>query len=297
MIKEKKTMKKVVVTGAKGGTGLSVVRVLREAGYYVLGVDLKPCGFWEQDYRQLNLEDGAGVYDVLAGADAVVHFGSLPNDTWTPWETTYRNLSLGGYHILQAAANLRIPRVVLASSPMIYGEYRRASYLPIDEEAPACPDGIYGAVKQNLETLAQHYVRWNGMAIAALRPQRIVYEGSYEWRFRKFTVNDAAAANSIWSYVDARDVATACLAWLQSDRTGFEVFNVAADDVCVTTPTRNLLANYYPQVSDLRGELANRVGLVSCEKLKQMLGWRPVYTWQKMAAESEKLGFSNSPPT
>ena len=56
-----------------------------------------------------------------------------------------------------------------------------------------------------------------------------------------------------------------------------------------------------PSVADVtmvvRGELANRVGLVSCEKLKQMLGWRPVYTWQKMAAESEKLGFSNSPPT
>jgi nucleoside-diphosphate-sugar epimerase len=44
-------MQKVVVTGAKGGTGPSIVRVLRQAGYHVLGVDLKPCGFWEQDYR------------------------------------------------------------------------------------------------------------------------------------------------------------------------------------------------------------------------------------------------------
>ena len=48
-------MRKVVVTGAKGGTGPSIVRVLRKAGYHVLGVDLKPCGFWEQDYQQLDL--------------------------------------------------------------------------------------------------------------------------------------------------------------------------------------------------------------------------------------------------
>ena len=289
-------MKTIVVTGAKGGTGVSIVRVLREYGYRVLGVDLKPCSFWEQDYRQLDLEDGAGVHDALAGADAIVHFGSLPTDSWTTWETAYRNLALGGYHVLQAAANLRIPRVVLASSPMIYGEYQRVPYLPIDEETPASPDGIYGAVKQNLETLAEHYVRWHGMAIAALRPQRIVYEGSYEWRFRKFTVDDAAAADALWSYIDARDVATACLAWLQSDRMGFEAFNVAADDVCVTTPTRTLLAQHYPQITDVRGDLSNRTSLVSCAKLKQMLGWKPAHTWQSMADESEAHGYSKTPP-
>jgi nucleoside-diphosphate-sugar epimerase len=290
-------MRKVVVTGAKGGTGPSIARVLREAGYEVLGVDLKPCDVLEQDYRQLDLEDGAGVHDAFAGAAAVVHFGSLPTDSWTTWETSYRNLALGGYHVLQAAANLKIPRVVLASSPSIYGEYVRAPYLPIDEQTPARPDGIYGAAKQNIETLAEHYARWHGLAIAALRPQRIVYEGSYEWRFRKFTENADAAADSLWSYVDARDVATACLAWLQSDRTGFEAFSVAADDVCVDVPTQQLIAKHCPHVTDLRGDLADQTGLVSCEKIKQMLGWRPLFHWRRMAAESEEQGFSKTAPS
>lgn len=289
-------MQKVVVTGAKGGTGVSIVRALREAGYQVLGVDLKPCGFWEQDYRQLDLEDGAGVHDAFANAQAIVHFGSLPTDSWTTWETAYRNLALGGYHVLQAAANLRIPRVVLASSPTVYGSYQRVPYLPIDEETPAAPDGIYGAVKENLETLARHYVRWHGLAIAALRPQRIVYEGSYEWRFRKFTLADGAASDALWSYVDARDVASACLAWVQSDLQGFEAFNVAADNVCVTTPTRSLVAQYYAHVTDLRGDLPDCQGLVCCDKLKRLLGWRPALAWQAMAAESEASGFSSTPP-
>ena len=290
-------MGNVVVTGAKGGTGLSIVRVLREAGYRVLGIDLKPCGFAEEDYRQLDLEDGAGVHDAFAGAEAVVHFGSLPTDSWTTWETAYRNLALGGYHVLQAAANLRIPRVVLASSPMIYGDYSRVPYLPIDEDSPAAPDGIYGATKQNIETLAEHFSRWHGIAIAALRPQRIVYEGSYEWRFRRYTVDDAAAADSLWSYIDARDVATACLAWLRSDRDGFEAFNVSADDVCVPTPTRDLLAKHYSHVTDLRGDLSDRACLVSCAKLKRMLGWQPTHDWQAMATESETRGFGDQTPT
>ena len=294
--KESQPMEKVVVTGAKGGTGLSIVRVLREAGYQVLGIDLKPCDVLEEDYRQLDLQDGAGVHDAFAGATAVIHFGSLPTDSWTSWETAYRNLAVGGYHVLQAVANLQIPRVVLAGSPMVYGEYSRVPYLPLDEQTPQVPDGIYGAVKQNLESLAGHYARWHGVAIASLRPQRIVYEGSYEWRFRRFTETDAAAADSLWSYIDARDVATACLAWIKSDRTGFEAFNLAADDVCVATPTRQLLAKYYAQVSDLRCELHDAAGLVSCGKIKQMIGWQPQYTWRRMAAESEARNFPKTAP-
>ena len=139
-------MQTVVVTGAKGGTGRSLVRVLREAGYQILGVDLKPCGFWEEDYRQVDLTEGAEVHDAFAGAAAVVHFGSLPGDSWTTWEAAYRNLALGGYHVLQAAANLGIRRLVLASSPTIYGAYRNVPYLPVDEATPAAPEGIYGAV-------------------------------------------------------------------------------------------------------------------------------------------------------
>jgi nucleoside-diphosphate-sugar epimerase len=262
----------------------------------VVGVDLKPCEFWEGDYRQLDLEDGAGVHDVFAGADAVVHFGSLPTDGWTSWETAYRNLSLGGYHVLQAAANLRIPRLVMASSPMVYGDYARMPYLPVDEESPQAPDCIYAAVKQNLEQLAACYSRWTGMAIAALRPQRIVYERSYEWRFRRFTGADDAAASSLWAYVDARDVASACLAWLQSDLPGFEVFNVAAADVCVSTPTRELVERFYPQVRDLRGDLPGCTGLVSCAKLTRLLGWSPQHSWQGMEEESRSQGFPPKAP-
>ena len=284
-------MKRVVVTGAKGGTGPSIVNVFREAGYDVLGVDLKPCGFGETGYRQINLEDGASVHDVCAGAEAVVHFGSFPTDSQTSWEVAYRNLSLGGYHVLQAAANLRIPRVVLASSPTIYGNYNTTPYLPIDEESPPAPDGIYGASKQNLETLAGHYHRWHGTAIAALRTQRIVYERSYEWRFRRYTEKDSAAKDNLWSYIDARDVATACLAWVESDRGGFEIFDVSADDVCVTTPTRDLLREFYPHISEIRSELSGHTGLISCSKLKNMLGWKPVHAWQAMAAESESNQF------
>ncbi len=72
--------KKIVVTGAKGGTGLSIVKEFREHGYDVLGVDIKPHTWAEADYKCIDLRDGAGVHDALAGAYGVVHFGSFPGD-------------------------------------------------------------------------------------------------------------------------------------------------------------------------------------------------------------------------
>ena len=289
-------MKKVVVTGAKGGTGPSIVKAFCAAGYQVFGVDLKSCDPHEIDYRQLDLEDGAQAHDAFVGADAIVHFGSLPSDSATTWEVAYRNIALGGYHVLQAAANLRVPRIVLASSPMIYGDYSRVPYLPLDEDTPHAPEGIYGAAKQNLEELARHFARWKGISIAALRPQRIVYEGAYDWRARPYNSDDAAAVNALWSYVDARDVAAACLAWVESDHAGFEAFNVAADDVCVATPTRDLVRKFYPHVRDLRQDLPDRTGLVNCGKLKQLVGWRPRHTWQAMRAEHEAARVSAKVP-
>lgn len=289
-------MKRVVVTGAKGGTGRSIVRELHNADYDVLGIDLTSCGMWESGYRQVDLLDGAAVYDALVGAEAVVHFGSLPTDSWTSWEVAYRNLALGGYHVLQASANLGVKRVVLASSPEVYGPSDQLTYLPVDEKTAMRPPGIYGAAKQNLEALAANYVRWQQMSIAALRPQRIVYEGSYEWRFRKFTLNNAAAADALWSYVDARDVATACRLWIESDRQGFEAFNVAAEDVCVAVETQQLVREFYAQISDVRVEIAGRQSLIDCSKIKQMLGWKPQYQWEAMAIESETQGFPKDPP-
>ena len=289
-------MKRVVVTGAKGGTGPSIVNAFRDAGWDVLGVDLKPCALWETGYRQIDLREGASVYEVCAGAQAIVHFGSLPTDSWTSWQTAYENLALGGFHVLQAASRLGIDRLVLASSPEIYGDLTRVPYLPIDEHGPSRPDSIYGAAKQNLETLADHYARWYGMAIAALRPQRIVYERSYEWRFRKFTIDPVSAVDALWSYVDARDVASACLAWIESDLSGCEIFGVAADDVCVDLPTRQLLEEHLPQVAYVRAPLPGHSGLVDCAKLKSLLNWKPIHHWRQMAQESERASFPREPP-
>ena len=279
---------RVVITGAKGGTGVSIVKEFRSAGYQVLGVDLKPPEWAEEDYRIIDLTDGAAVHDAFAGADAVVHFGSYPGDTYHAWDEVYRNIVIGGFHVFQACANLGIQRIAYASSPTVYGSPDVPPYLPADENWPLAPSSIYGAAKQNLETLARNYCRWNqDMAIAALRTCRIVYEQSFNWRFRHHTEDPRSAASALWSYSDARDVATACRAWIESDLTGFEAFDVAAEDVCMDIPTAELVEKQLPHDVEIRESPVGHRALISCRKLRSMLGWEPRYTWRDMEREAE----------
>ena len=123
-----------------------------------------------------------------------------------------------------------------------------------------------------------------------------IRDRSYEWRFRRFTGDPDAAVDALWSYVAARDVASACLAWIESDLSGCEVFNVAAADVCVDVPTAQLVAEHLPQIRDVRGVLEDRNGLIDCAKLKSMLGWQPQHHWQQMARESAQCDFPHEPP-
>ena len=74
-------MTRIIVTGARGGTGCGIVQVLREIGHHVTGVDLQPSDGHDPNYVQLDLLDAAGTNDVFAGADSVIHFGSPPKSS------------------------------------------------------------------------------------------------------------------------------------------------------------------------------------------------------------------------
>ena len=280
------TEKRIVVTGAKGATGRSIVDVLRAAGCDVLGLDLAVPGHREGGYRRADVLDGAGLHELFAGADAVVHFGSLPTDNWTSAGECYRNLMLGGYNVLQACALAGVKRVACASSIEVYGALRQQPRLPLTEDSPLVPASIYGSAKAMLEKLAADFCRWHGMSVAALRLGRIVYEGSWPWRLKPHTEERGRCADCLWSYVDARDVAHACRLWLESDIQGFRPFNLAAGDVCLRAPTAELLRQFFPQ-TPVDGDLGEYECPFSSAAIGRALGWRAQYGWRDIRDESE----------
>ena len=279
-------MKKIVVTGAKGGTGPSIVTVLQQHGYDVVGVDVHP---WTDadglNYVQLDLRDAAGVNDVFAKADAIVHFGSPPADAWLSATEAFHQVATAGFNVFQAASNLGIKRIVWASSIEVYGDFKDHPALPATEESPLAPPGIYGGAKILLERLAADYSRWHGMSIAGFRLSRIVYDNEKgRAKLQHLLTDETFGDDCLWSYIDARDVGTACLAWLESRHQGAELFNLAAKNVHSETTTAELLKQHgYAHLTSPRLDSADDTPF-STAKIRALLGWQEQYDWRKIRA-------------
>ena len=214
----------MVVTGASGGTGQSIVRGFRDAGYAVQEIDIEDRGVTVGDYKQLDLRDGDGLNDAFAGACGVIHFGSHPGDGHLSTSAAWDNFMTAGFNVFQAARNCGIKRVAWASSIEVYGDITLHPSLPVTEDSPLAPPGIYGASKQLLEQLAEHYCRWYGMSIAGFRLSRIIYDNEAgRAKLKQVVEDDGWGSDCLWAYVDARDVASACLAWIESSVEGSHV--------------------------------------------------------------------------
>lgn len=282
-------MERIIVTGAKGGTGRSLVNELRTAGYQVTGVDMAYPHHTDSAYKRVDVLDAGSLNDLFAGADAVVHFGSLPTDHWSSWSTCFENIMLGGFNVLQACANTGIRRLAYASSMEVYGKLTTLPNLPVTEQSPTVPISIYGSAKLRLEELAADYCRWHDMSVAGLRLGRIIYEDSYEWRLKAQTEEAGNCAECLWNYVDARDVATACQLWLESDIQGFKAYNLAADDVCIDIPAATLMRDFFAGMP-IVGEIGTYQSPFFSQAVKDDLGWQPQFNWRDLKTEFDAKG-------
>lgn len=276
-------MPRIVVTGAAGGTGASIVTGLHDCGCDVVPTDLRP---WTPEsppgYVQLDLRDAAGVNDLLAGADGLVHFGSPPADSMYSTTEAFHHVAVAGFNLFQAAANTGVTRVAWASSIEVYGNLTRHPSLPVTEQSPLSPPGIYGSSKLLLERLAIDFSTWHNIAFAGFRLARIIYDNpNGRTKLHRLAADPAMGADCLWAYVDARDVATACLAWLESERPGAEVFNLAAANIHLEADTPVLLQEHgYGHLAAPQLETADSTPF-STSRVREMLGWNERYDWRE----------------
>ncbi|MBO0790895.1 MAG: NAD(P)-dependent oxidoreductase [Ktedonobacteraceae bacterium] len=276
-------MRKVVVTGGSGKAGRAVMKELAAHGYEMLNVDLLPPRERLSPYLKTDLTDLGQTFEVLQGADAVVHLGAIPAPGLQPEEVTFRNNTLSTYNIFSAAVALRLQRVVWASSETTLGlpfDREKPAYAPIDEEHPRYPESSYALSKVVAEEMAHQFNRWSGIPFVGLRFSNIMEPQDYE-RFPAFAQDPTLRKWNLWGYVDARDVAQSCRLALEAEITGAEVFIIAAADTVMDRPSRELLAAVFPEVP-LRGEIREFETLLSITKARKMLGYHPEYSWRNV---------------
>jgi nucleoside-diphosphate-sugar epimerase len=291
--------KRVIVTGGSGLAGKWVVEDLVAHGYEVLNVDRVPMAKATTRTLLTDLTDAGQVFNALASSvkvrefdddiepkpiDAIVHFAAIPRIFTTTDNEVFRINVMGTYNVLDAASKLGIKKVILASSETTYGtvfahRHRDPVYFPLDEEYPVDPMDSYATSKVINEVTAKAFHRRTGMDIYCFRIGNVLDPVDYE-KFATWNKDPSLRKRITWSYIDGRDLATACRLGIEKDGLGFEVMNVAADDVSSDLPTAELIKRFYPNVP-VKKPMGEFETILSNEKLKRLLGWKQAFRWRE----------------
>lgn len=159
--------KTILVTGAGGFIGHHLVTSLRERGFWVRGVDLKPPDFSPSDaneFLQLDLRRWENCLEATANIDEVyalaADMGGMGFISSHHAEILSNN-SLINLHTIEAARANGVRRYLYTSSACVYPEYRQTetNVTPLREEDayPALPQDAYGWEKLVTERLCTHY--------------------------------------------------------------------------------------------------------------------------------------------
>ena len=282
---------RICVTGATGKAGLATVLHLREQGHEVVATDIALSGDdVAAGVMAADLTDYGQATEVLRGIDAVVHLANIPAPgIATPAVTFNANVSMN-FNIFHAAAALGLSKVVWASSettlglpfghgpeqsPGAPGELR---YAPVDEDHFPYPATTYALSKVTSETIAEQISRWSGIPFVGLRISNIMEPHDYR-RFPSYWPDPHSRKWNLWGYVDVRDVAAACRLGLEADVTGSQNVIIAAADTVMNRPSRDLLAQVFPDVP-LTREIAEFGSLLATDRAKQVIGYEPGHSWR-----------------
>ena len=291
-------MARICVTGASGKAGRATVAELLEHGHEVIATDLvAPRENIGVAVLLADLTDYGQTVDVLDGVESVVHLANIPGPDIRPPVETFNTNATMNFNVFYAAAQLRLSRVVWASSETTLGLPfdQPPRYVPIDEEHYPLPTTTYSLSKVVSETLAEQIAAWSGIPFVALRFSNILGPEDYP-TFPSYWDDARLRKWNLWSYIDVRDAATACRLSLEAPVQGATSFIIAAADTVMNRPTAELLHAVFPDVP-LTREVGEYGSLLSSERARDALGFEPRHSWRdEPTAESARSG-STSPST
>jgi len=294
-------MSRIFVTGGSGRLGRSVVAGLAIAGHQVISVDRDavPAGQLPDgvEQRTADLQAPGEAERLLreTAPDAVVHLAAIAVPFSAPEDVIFSTNTRLAYAVISAATELRIGKIVTASSPTVLGYGSPAGWLPegfpVDERTTPKPWNAYALSKLIAEQTVQMFAAAQGDAIryAAFRPCYVI--SPEEWAgaptqqghtVRERLADPALSAPALFNYVDARDVADfldLLLAKMDTIPNG-QTFFVGAADALATAPLAELMPQFLPGSSELSAGLTGTSPAFSITKARELLGWEPKRSWR-----------------
>jgi UDP-glucose 4-epimerase len=165
-----------LITGIAGFIGSSIARGLLARGDEVRGIDNLSTGKRENiaeitskiDFRETDLLDLNAVRNACKGVDYIFHeaaIPSVPKSVLDPLGSNQANVD-GTVHLLIAAKDAQVKRVVYAASSSAYGD---TPTLPKREDMPPNPISPYAVAKLASEYYMTSFYRCYGLQTVCLR--------------------------------------------------------------------------------------------------------------------------------
>jgi UDP-glucose 4-epimerase len=270
---------RVLLTGNRGKIGRVVEASLRDAGNEVVGFDVA---------ARDDLRDADAVRAAARGCDAVVHAGAIARDRGGSPEEIMATNVLGTWHVLLAAQEEGLERVVAFSSAQVFGTAqgeRAPDYLPLDDDHPRRAVRPYGLSKRVGEDMCEALTASSGIPTVCLRPFAVWDDDDYARVDARRAADPESEWTPFWEYgafVDISDVADACLASLAVPDPGHARVVLCAPDISATRPSRELAARLLPDVPWRGGPEYDADpwrALVDSRETERVLGWRPHRRW------------------
>ncbi|MBP8251151.1 MAG: SDR family oxidoreductase [Herpetosiphon sp.] len=169
-------MARYLVTGGGGFIGSHLVDALLQAGHDVRVLDNFATGRRQNlahvsnqiELIEADLRDADAVNRAVAGCDVILHqaaIPSVPRSINDPVTNTAANV-MGTVHVLDAARQHDVQRVVVASSSSLYGN---SPTLPKVETMPTDPRSPYAISKLAAEWYTRNFAALYGLETVALR--------------------------------------------------------------------------------------------------------------------------------
>jgi UDP-glucose 4-epimerase len=298
--------KRVLVTGGLGFIGSNLAIRLVEAGARVTLCDALIDGYGgnranireiasDVDIRIADVRDEAAMAELVADRDVVFHLAAQVSHVMSlsnPYPDIDINIK-GTAAVLEACRKRNPSAVVVRSGTR--GQYGPAVTLPVSEEAPSDPRGLYEISQLSAEMICRTYTRIHGIRTVPLRLTN-VYGPRAQMRHSQFGVVNwfvrlALSGEPIpifgtgkilrdFLYVD--DCVEALLLAAGEPAAAGEVLNVGSDHASTFLEVARILQEIVPGVEVRFTEFsperkAQEPGdfVSDITKIRRVLGWSP----------------------
>ena len=302
---------KVLITGANGFIGNTLMRYYKQQGTAVIGVDLHGNG---DDIIQGDIANPETISHLLEQCDVIVHTAALVSNAMKDSDMWRVNV-LATRNLIAAAKQHKVRRFVQISSIVAYGNTAQGE---LDEDYPVHADGgSYVLTKLASEHAVLAAQASGGIEVVILRPGDVYGPGSRPWIiapleaiaknqfmlpakgegfFRPIYVDDLirgidlavrhpAAAGEIFNlscegYITTKEYFASHYQWLGKKGPMLVSTKVALAVSAIASKVADLMGNLNEASPATVAQLATK-SWFSIKKAERILGWKPEISFEE----------------